>query len=152
MTATFETVAGTIATSGKLEKSTDNSNWFDVANPGFTGLATTFRYIRMTFTADATDATGVGRLLALNLRIDLKQITDTGVQTCNSGDSGGTTVTLNKTFLDVDAIILTPRSTTACYAIVDFTDAPNPTTFKILVFDTAGGRVTKDVGWQASGV
>jgi hypothetical protein len=152
VTATYETVAGSITWAGKIEYSPNGSSWTTLADPGWSGLATSFRYVRITVKATGAARTAVGRLTALNLRIDIKQITDSGVATCNSGDAGGTTVTFTKTFIDVDAIVLTPRSTTACYAVVDFTDAPNPTTFKILVFDTSGTRVTKDVGWEARGV
>lgn len=152
VTPTFETIAGSITWAGKVEVSPNGSSWTTIADPGLTGFSTSFRYVRMTIKATGAARTAVGRMTALNLRIDIKQITDSGVATCNSGDAGGTTVTFGKTFLDVDAIVVTPRSTTACYAIVDFTDAPNPTTFKILVFDTAGTRVTKDVGWEARGV
>lgn len=152
VTATYETIAGSITWAGKIETSPDNAAWTTIADPGWSGLSTSFRYVRITVKATGTNTTAVGRLTALNLRIDIKQITDSGVKTCNSGDAGGTTVTFTKTFIDVDSIVVTPRSTTACFAIVDFTDAPNPTTFKILVFDTGGTRVTKDVGWEARGV
>jgi hypothetical protein len=152
VTPTFETIAGSITLTGRVEVSNDNSNWTDVANPGWTGFATTFRYIRFTVKAVGAARTAVGRLSSLNVRIDLKEISESGVATCNSGDSGGTTVTFLRTFIDVDSITVTPRSTTACYAVVDFTDTPNPTSFKILVFDINGNRVTKDVGWSATGV
>lgn len=152
VTATYETVAGSITWSGRVEVSSNGTSWTDVANPGWTGLATNFRYVRMTVKAVGAAKTAVGRLTALTLRIDLKQVTDSGVVTCNSGDSGGTTVNFSRTFIDVDSIVVTPRSTTACIAVVDFTDTVNPTSFKILVFDTAGNRITKDVGWEARGV
>lgn len=152
VTPTYETVAGSITWTGRIEVSLNGSSWTDLANPGWTGLATNFRYVRMTVKAVGAARTAVGKLSGLTLRIDLKQVTDSGVATCNAGDSGGTTVTFNRSFIDVDSIVVTPRSTSACIAVVDFTDTANPTSFKILVFDTAGSRVTKDVGWEARGV
>jgi hypothetical protein len=152
VTATYETVAGSITWSGRVEVSANGSSWTDVANPGWTGFASAFRYVRFTVKAVGSSRTAVGKLSQINVRIDLKGLSDTGVATCNSGDVGGTTVSFNRTFIDVDSITVTPRSSTACYAVVDFTDAPNPTSFKILVFDINGNRVTKDVGWTASGV
>ena len=74
-----------------------------------------------------------------------------GTVSAVSGDSGGTTVTFAVAFIDVVAITLTPLGTTARYAIYDFTDAPNPTTFKVLLFDSAGARATGTVSWTARG-
>ena len=50
-----------------------------------------------------------------------------------------------------EAINVTPSGTTARIAIYDFVDAPNPTSFKVLLFDTSGNRVSGDFSWQARG-
>ena len=60
-------------------------------------------------------------------------------------------MTFNVTFVDVEAINVTPSGTTARIAIYDFVDAPNPTSFKVLLFDTSGNRVSGDFSWQARG-
>jgi hypothetical protein len=89
---------------------------------------------------------------SLITRLDVKIKRDSETVTANSGDAGGTTVTFGQTFIDIRAINVTPQGTTPAVAIVDFTDVPNPTTFKVLVFDLGGSRITRDVRWEASGV
>lgn len=66
--------------------------------------------------------------------------------------SGGTVVSFAVPFVDVESISVTPSGTAARIAIYDFQDVPNPTTFKVLLFDTAGTRVTGGFSWSARGV
>jgi hypothetical protein len=66
--------------------------------------------------------------------------------------AGGTPVNFAIDFVDVEAISVTPSGTTPRLAIYDFVDAPNPTTFKALLFDTAGNRVSGPFSWSARGV
>jgi hypothetical protein len=54
-------------------------------------------------------------------------------------------------FVDIEGISVTPNGTAARIAIYDFVDAPNPTSFKVLLFDTSGNRVTGGFSWQARG-
>jgi hypothetical protein len=65
---------------------------------------------------------------------------------------GGTVVSFGIAFIDVDSITVTPTGTTARIAIYDFVDAPNPTLFKVLLFDTSGARVAGSFSWSARGV
>ena len=66
--------------------------------------------------------------------------------------AGGTVVSFGIAFVDVEAISVTPSGTSAQIAIYNFVDAPNPTTFKVLLFDTAGSRVAGAFSWSARGV
>ena len=88
---------------------------------------------------------------ALNLRLETKQIGDSGNGTASSGDSGGTTVNFNVSFVDVESITVTPKGSAARIGIYDFTDVPNPTSFKVLLYDTSGNRQSGDFSWQARG-
>ena len=65
--------------------------------------------------------------------------------------NGGVVVTFSLPFVDVQSIVVTPSGTTAKIAIYDFQDAPNPTTFKVLMFDTSGSRVSGGFSWTARG-
>ena len=73
-----------------------------------------------------------------------------------SGDvtlhAGGTPVAFGINFVDVESISVTPSGTVAQIAIYDFVDAPNPTRFKVLLFDTSGNRVSGSFSWSARGV
>ena len=55
-------------------------------------------------------------------------------------------------FVDVSAIELTALGTTPLICVYDFVDIPNPTTFKVLVFNTSGTRVSATVSYTIRGV
>lgn len=89
----------------------------------------------------------------LRVRLDVKKAVDSGNIVANAGDAGGTTVTFNKAFKDIDSITVSVlKNTTGRIAVYDFVDIPNPVSFKVLVFDTAGVRVTEEVSWKARGI
>ena len=66
--------------------------------------------------------------------------------------AGGTPVAFGINFVDVEAISVTPSGTVPRVAIYDFQDTPNPTTFKVLLFDMSGVRVSGGFSWSARGV
>jgi len=115
-------------------------------------FATQFRYIRVRYDFSSSGNNDILQLLALNTRIDAKIRNDAGTDTANSGDTGGTTVTFNVAFMDVQSITVTPLATSGVVAVYDFVDSPNPTTFKVLLFDTSGTRVSGSFSWNARGV
>jgi hypothetical protein len=88
-----------------------------------------------------------------NVRIDVKQETDSGYETSSS--SGNVTVTLNKSFASVTAINVTPNPTTAgrYYAGTVFDEtAGNPTTFEVFILDADGNNVAIGFSWVVRGV
>ena len=91
------------------------------------------------------------KITNLNLKIDVKIKNDTGIGTASASDSGGTTVNFNVTFVDVQGIAVTPNTTSAVIAVVDFQDVPNPTSFKVLLYNTSGVRVSGNFTWQCRG-
>lgn len=113
---------------------------------------TSFRYLRfrLTFTGDTDEAILV--LSNLQIRLDVKREQDGGVASVLSSDTGGTTVTFNKAFRDIDSVTATPMGTTDLKVVIDFLDIPDPTDFKVYLFDTAGVRASGDVRWIARGV
>jgi predicted phage tail protein len=114
--------------------------------------ATSFRYFKVKYDFTSTGGDDLLLLTALNVRLDSKLRNDSGSGTANSADSGGTTVNFNITFVDVDSISVTPLTTSAVIAVYDFTDVPNPTSFKVLLFNTSGTRVSGGFSWSARGV
>jgi hypothetical protein len=106
--------------------------------------------VRYDFTSTGSD--DLMLLSNLNVRLDSKLRNDAGSGTANSGDSEGTTVNFNVAFVDVQSISVTPASTTGVIAVYDFVDAPNPTSFKVLLFNTSGSRVSGGFSWSARGV
>ena len=150
-TLTRQTITGTMTVTPTLSvKTTAGGAWTDYANQESV-YATNFRYVRVKYDFTSSGNDDLLQLSALNVRLDVKIKNDMGNGTANSGDTGGTTVNFNVTFVDIESITVTPSGTTARIAIYDFVDVPNPTSFKVLLFDTAGTRVTGPFSWQARG-
>ena len=92
-------------------------------------------------------------IVGFRVLLDLKEKKDSGNATANSGDSGGTQVDFNVSFIDVQSIVVTPIGSTAAYAVVeDFLDVPYPTHFHVYLFDSSGTRMSGDISWAAKGV
>ena len=111
-----------------------------------------FRYAIIQYDFASAGGDDLYVISALGIKLDSKLKTDAGTGTANSGDTGGTTVTFNSVFTDIEAITVTPLTTSPVIAVYDFVDVPNPTTFKVLLFDTTGTRVSGTFSWSARGV
>lgn len=125
--------------------------WTDYA--GLSSVyVTDFRYVKVRFTFTQTGGTNFVTISGLNVRFDVKLKNDAGTVAALSTDAGGTVVPFNVSFVDVGSITVTPSGTVARIAIYDFVDVPNPTSFKVLLFDTSGARVSGNASWSAKGV
>ncbi len=111
-----------------------------------------FRYLRITLEFAAANDDSMIILSALKVTLDVKKEVDSGVVSALAADSAGTVVNFSKTFRDVDSITAETQSIQPADALVDFTDIPNPTSFKILVFDGKGQRINATVYWKARGI
>lgn len=131
-----------------------NASWIKWTT--YTGVsevfANNFRYFRIRYDFASSGNNDLLLLTNLNIKLSSKLINDAGSGTANSGDSGGTTVTFSVPFVDVQSIVVTPATTTATIAVYDFLDVPNPTSFKVLLFNTSGTRVSGGFSWTARGV
>lgn len=158
ITANIQNIVGTPTATCDISVSTDGVSYTTYSGV-WSVYATNFRYIKYRITVTTAAATDFARLVGINVRLDSKLKTITGTVSCNSGDSGGTTVYLTndrtsggtKEFVDVDAIQVTALGTSAIIAIYDFTDAPNPLSFKILLFNTSGARVSGTASYTIRG-
>jgi hypothetical protein len=54
--------------------------------------------------------------------------------------------------VDIDSISVTPLATSSVVAVYDFVDSPNPTSFKVLLFNSSGTRISGSFSWSARGV
>ena len=163
---TLTTIAGTptnvILISHKL---LIGDAWTDMPTGPSAFITTPFRYIKVRLTA-TTSGSGVGvyRCTNLNIKLNVKQKSFAGQGTANSGDSGGTLFYLTtdgnapgggNALLFVDCFgppLVQPAGTTPIMAVVDFTDVPNPQSFRVLLFNDAGVRQTAAISWTARGV
>ncbi len=159
MALTGTHVAGTTSITPTISvKTTSGGAWTDFAGTATTdsnmvhsAFATNFRFVKYNLAFSSSGNDDLLKMPALNLRLETKQIGDSGNGTANASDSGGTTVTFNVSFVDVESITVTPKGTAARIGIYDFTDVPNPTSFKVLLYDTSGNRQSGDFSWQARG-
>jgi len=152
MTLTSKVVAGsiTITPTIKVKKlSTDAWTVYSGVNSVF---VTDIRYVRAQYDFFSPSTKSLTEITGLNVRLDSKLRNDSGTGTAVSTDSDGTVVNFNVAFADVDSISVTARGTTAVTAVYSFTDVANPTSFKVLLFNTTGARVSGAFSWSARGV
>lgn len=121
------------------------------AAAGNSVLASNFRYVRVVLTFTSTAGANLIKVSSINYKLSAKLKTDNGSGTANAADASGTAVTFGVSFIDVSSINVTPSGTAARFAIYNFVDVPNPTSFKVLLFDENGNRVSGDFSWTARG-
>lgn len=154
------TVAGTVSSTVTLTTALDSGFTTNVQT--FTtsqAYAVNFRYVKVRVAVTATDDKGIAELSNFTLKLDTKLKSLTGNINALSTDTGGTIVYLTddrlstgpKTFIDVESITLAANSTTPLYAVYDFTDTPSPLSFKVLLFNSSGTRVSGTVSYAVRG-
>lgn len=151
-TLTYAATSGTVTITPTISvKKLIGDAWTDYAGSA-SAFVTDFRYAKIRYDFASSGGDDLVTITGLNVRFDVKLRNDAGTVAAVSSDSGGTTVNFNVAFVDVQSITLSPKGTAARIAVYDFTDVPNPTSFKVLLFDTAGTRVSGDVGWSVKGI
>ncbi len=143
-------MVGTVTYTDDISVSLDDSSYTT-----YTGVsqvfASNFRYVKYKINFTAANTNSLSRLNNIRSKLSLKIEEESGTVTCVSSDSGGTTVTFVKAFLDVEEIQATPNGTTAQFPVVNFVDIPNPTTFKVLLFNDSGTRINGSVFYKVRG-
>lgn len=124
--------------------------WIDYVGQDFI-VAGNFQYVKFRYEGVTTDDASLFSIDRINLRLDTKLKTDQGKGLAFAADSGGTVVNFNIPFFDITSIVPAANSTSPITAVYDFVDVPNPTSFKILLFDEAGVRVDGSFSWTARG-
>lgn len=147
---TSQNIAGSTTITPTISLRGTTGDW--VVYPGVSEVfGSNFRYVRARYDFASAGGDDLLVLSKLNIRLDAKLRNDAGKGTANAGDVGGTTVTFGYAFVDVESISVTALSTAPRIAVYDFVDAPNPTSFKVLLYDTAGNRVSGAFSWSARG-
>lgn len=126
--------------------------WTDFAGV-FSALASNFRWVKVLLNFAATGGDDLVEISDLNLRLALKTDTEAGRRNAADFVSGVCSVTFAKPWIDVDAINVTPQTTSRREWAVEFTDAPNPTQFKVRMWDpVTGNLVATDFSYSVDGV
>jgi len=135
-----------------VETSIDGVTWLPPIN-GASIFVESFRYARLTFNFTSSNTKALAIFSDLTISLDVKKELDSGFVTALAADVGGTQVVFNKDFKDVDSITVSPtKSPEPLNAIYEFIDVPNPTEFKVLVYDSIGTRVNCVCSWKARGI
>lgn len=148
ITASLDAISGSPSAAYTISVSNSSASgpWTDYA--GSQAYATTFRWAKVKIAVTG----GIAEVFNAIVRMEVKERSDSGEATVNAADTGGTTIAFTVPFVSVKSIIVTPKGTTARFAIYDFAGGANPTSFKALLYDTAGNRVSGTVSWQVAGV
>ena len=143
---------GTVSVVLSVETSLDNVTWLPPV-VGASVFIESFRYARLTFNFTSSNTKALALFSDLTISLDVKKEIDSGFVTALSEDLGGTLVVFNKDFKDIDSITVSPtKQPEPLNAIYDFIDVPNPTSFKVMVYDSTGTRVTAVCSWKARGI
>lgn len=148
MTLGYDVLQGIPNLNTTLSISSDGITYTDYTNQ-LQVYGTGFRYVKVRVTVSGTNSALL--LNQLDIKLDSKIKNDSGSGYANSSDTTGTLVNFNKTFVDITSINVTPNSTSPIIAIYDFLDVPNPTSFKVLLYDTDGNRLSGNFSWSARG-
>jgi hypothetical protein len=152
VTPTVNQLAGSVAIGLQVSyKAAAADPWIDAPANQAQVLASGMRYIKVRISLAASGGDDLAELASLNIKLASKLKTDSGAGTAAAGDAGGTAVAFSVGFIDVASINVTPSGTAARYALYDFADAPNPTGFRVLLFDNNGNRVSGAFSWTARG-
>jgi hypothetical protein len=156
----LSTVAGSVSSDVVVSVALDSGFTSNVQTfPSAQGYGINFRFVKVRVNVVATNDQGIAELSNLTIKLDTKLKNQAGAVFASAADSGGTTVFLTedrtstgpKTFIDVESITVAAQGTTPLYAIYDFTDTFDPLSFKILLFNSSGTRVSGTVSYSVRG-
>ena len=132
-----------------------------MADGSFQTYASSFRYVRYTFTVTG----GMAAISAINYRLDVKKQSDFGAVFSSATDNGegftsvdatpdlyGTWVPFLVSFTDIQSGPIVFCNEEGKTAYVNFKDTLHPTGFRVYVLNRNGQRVDGQVSWSAFGV
>lgn len=163
VTTTSRVLEGSPILSCKIEVKGESEDdpWREMADGSFFTFATSFRYVRYTFTVTG----GMLLLSSINYRLDVKKLSDFGSVYSKSTDNGdgfvdedttpmlyGTWVPFSVSFTDVQSGPMAFCNDQDKTAYVVFEDILKPKGFRVFVLDKNGNRTSGQVSWSAHGV
>lgn len=135
-----------------LSTSDDAVTWTVFPDNQLEVNSSNFQYLRIRHEIDAPGSTGLIRINSTRFKLDVKQKTDQGQADILAIDTTGTEVFLNKSFIDIDSVVATPRDEAGKILAITFEDVGNQDRFKVRAFDRAtGSRVDATISWMARG-
>ena len=144
-------ISGSVAISGDFKGSVDGVV-YDDSQFGVSAFYSSIRYLKLRINFVPGSTASLIEFYNLRVFVDVKREVDSGEIVADKDDIDGTLVLFNKVYKDVDSITLGCESFQPVKAIHDFTDVANPTSFRVMVFDESGNRVTRTVSWKSRGI
>lgn len=152
-----EVMDGNPSTSVTIESKAAAGDAYTVLTNGTQVLASDVRFIRVTIevASDSDDDLLSLTNLLVQARIRRLTVEDTVTATATETDAplGGTKVTLEKTFLDIQSVIASVKGDNSGFtAFADWEDVEDQNTMHLWVYDANGNRATKDVSYSVRGL
>jgi hypothetical protein len=144
-------IAGTMTVSSAMSTSIDGVTYTTPVS-GRSLYVESLRFVKVKITFTGADPTALLEFYDLRVDLNVKSEIDGGQINADKDDIGGTLVLFNKVFKDINSITVDADSIEPLYIIYDFLDIPNPTGFKVLVYDSSAKRVDYLVSWKARGI
>lgn len=140
----------TITPTISVSNTSSTGPWTDYAGQT-EAYVSNFRWIKIRYDLASAGGDDLAKFTSITVRLDAKQKSDFGSINANAADAGGTVVNFNVPFSAVTSINVNAQSTSPVYAVYDFAGGANPTSFKILLFNSSGTRISGTVSWSARG-
>ena len=153
-TLSASTVTGTVNNTCVLSYKLLSTDAWTVFTAGTTQLITTsFRYIRVQYSFTATGNNNLIRISGLNIKLAIKQRTDSGNATYDSTKTAAENfVSFGYAFLSADTPIIQPSGTAvALTPVVSYSGGINPTGFSVILYNRSGVAVSGAYSWSARG-
>jgi hypothetical protein len=148
----YTAISGAVTVSPTISwRETTTASWQSGGTGANQVFATNFRYVKVVLTMTGANNLSLARITSANCKIDTKKQSDSGSGEVTDA-TNGKVVNFGLDFVDVFSIVVTPLSTAARIAVVDFTDAPNPTQFTVYLYNENGVKQTGKFSWVAQGV
>jgi hypothetical protein len=148
MSVTREALAGTVTFTPEILISTNNVDWTSLGNV-YESMASAFRYVKYRLVATTSDG-GVASVSQINVKLDVKQKTfvTNDIDVVDTTGDGTEFLFEDLGIAPADVIGITADApwtnsgtNDPIKALINFTDAPNPTSFKVLAWNKSGTRV-----------
>lgn len=154
-------LSGTVSASCQINYSNTSSSgpWTSATAGATSALAVNFRWVQVVYTFTATAGANLLRVDGLNIKLSVKQRTDSGsgttsasLSTVGSLTAYWSTITFGFPFISADTPIVQPNSTVPLIPVVNYAGGVNPTTFQVAFVNTAGTAIASvPFSWSVRG-
>ena len=152
VTLNATTLSGTVASSCQINYSNTSSTgpWTSATAGATAALAVNFRWVQIIYTFTSTAGANLIRVDGLNVKLSVKQRTDSGSGTIAVAATG-LAVTFGYPFISADTPIIQPGGATPLVPVVNYVGGVNPTGFTVYLYTLAGVLTTGSFSWSVRG-